>query len=132
MDRAIRIHQNIIARPDLPAEQKDQALLSLAKDYLRAGLLDRAEKMFVRLAQGSRHQLEALEQLCRIYEQEREWQKAIESGQKLEVLSGRSLGEPSLASTRRTRTWIDEPCLPVCISVDAFRNYHSMFLSREL
>lgn len=92
VDRAIRIHQNIIARPDLPAEQRDQALLSLAKDYLRAGLLDRAEKMFVRLAQGSRHQLEALEQLCRIYEQEREWQKAIEAGQKLEVLSGQSLG----------------------------------------
>lgn len=92
VDRAIRIHQNIIARPDLANEQRDQALFSLAKDYLRAGLLDRAEKMFVRLAEGSRHQVEALEQLCRIYEQEREWQRAIDSGQKLEVLSGRSLG----------------------------------------
>lgn len=91
IDRAIRIHQNIIARPDLAAEQRDQALLSLAKDYLRAGLLDRAEKLFVRLSQGSRYQVEALEQLCRIYEQEHEWQKAIDSGQKLEVLSGRSL-----------------------------------------
>ena len=92
VDRAIRIHQNIIARPDLAAEQRDQALLSLARDYLRAGLLDRAEKMFTQLSQGSRHQVEALEQLCRIYEQEREWQKAIEAGQKLESLSGRSLG----------------------------------------
>ncbi len=92
VDRAIRIHQNIIARPDLAAEQRDQALLSLARDYLRAGLLDRAEKMFTQLAQGSRHQVEALEQLCRIYEQEREWQSAIEAGQKLETLSGRSLG----------------------------------------
>lgn len=91
VDRAIRIHQNIIARPDLAAEQRDQALYSLAKDYLRAGLLDRAENLFVRLAQGSRYQVEALEQLCRIYEQEREWQRAIESGQKLEVLSGESL-----------------------------------------
>ncbi|MEX2494933.1 MAG: lipopolysaccharide assembly protein LapB [Woeseia sp.] len=91
VDRAIRIHQNIIARPDLAAEQRDQALFSLAKDYLRAGLLDRAEKLFVRLSQGSRYQVEALEQLCRIYEQEREWQRAIESGQKLEVLSGKSL-----------------------------------------
>lgn len=91
VDRAIRIHQNIIARPDLAAEQRDQALLSLAKDYQRAGLLDRAENMFVRLAAGSRHQVEALEQLCRIYEQEREWQRAIDAGQKLEVLSGRSL-----------------------------------------
>jgi lipopolysaccharide biosynthesis regulator YciM len=91
VDRAIRIHQNIIARPDLAAEQRDQALFSLAKDYLRAGLLDRAENLFNRLAEGSRYQVEALEQLCRIYEQEREWQRAIESGQKLEVLSGQSL-----------------------------------------
>lgn len=91
VDRAIRIHQNIIARPDLAAEQRDQALFSLAKDYLRAGLLDRAENLFVRLAEGSRYQVEALEQLCRIYEQEREWQSAIEAGQKLEVLSGQSL-----------------------------------------
>lgn len=91
VDRAIRIHQNIIARPDLAAEQRDQALYSLAKDYLRAGLLDRAENLFTRLSQGSRYQVEALEQLCRIYEQEREWQRAIESGQKLEALSGRSL-----------------------------------------
>ena len=91
VDRAIRIHQNIIARPDLAAEQRDQALYSLAKDYLRAGLLDRAENLFVRLSQGSRYQVEALEQLCRIYEQEREWQRAIESAEKLEVLSGESL-----------------------------------------
>jgi lipopolysaccharide assembly protein B len=91
VDRAIRIHQNIIARPDLASEQRDQALFSLAKDYLRAGLLDRAEKLFVRLSQGSRYQVEALEQLCRIYEQEREWQHAIEASHKLETLSGRSL-----------------------------------------
>ena len=91
VDRAIRIHQNIIARPDLAAEQRDQAMFSLAKDYLRAGLLDRAENMFVQLAGGSRYQVEALELLGRIYEQEKEWKKAIEAGQKLEVLSGRSL-----------------------------------------
>ena len=91
VDRAIRIHQNIIARPDLAAEQRDQALYSLAKDYLGAGLLDRAEKLFVRLAQGSRFQVQALEALCGIYEQERDWEKAIDAGQRLEVLGGRSL-----------------------------------------
>ena len=91
VDRAIRIHQNIIARPDLASEQRDQALYSLAKDYLKAGLLDRAEKLFVRLAQGSRYQVQALESLCRIYEQEREWEKAIDAGQRLEVLGGNSL-----------------------------------------
>ena len=91
VDRAIRIHQNIIARPDLASEQRDQALFSLAKDYLRAGLLDRAENLFARLSQGSRYQVEALENLTRIYEQEKEWEKAVEAGQQLEVLGGRSL-----------------------------------------
>jgi len=91
VDRAIRIHQNIIARPDLAPEQRDQALFSLGKDYLAAGLLDRAENLFARLAEGSRYQVQALENLLGIYEQEREWQKAIDAGQKLEVLGGRSL-----------------------------------------
>jgi len=91
VDRAIRIHQNIIARPDLGSEQRDQALFSLAKDYLHAGLLDRAEKLFVRLGQGSRYQVQALESLCGIYEQEKEWEKAIDAGQRLESLGGRSL-----------------------------------------
>jgi lipopolysaccharide biosynthesis regulator YciM len=91
VDRAIRIHQNIIARPDLAAEQRDQALFSLAKDYLHAGLLDRAEKLFVRLSQGSRYQVQALKNLCGIYEQEKEWEKAIDAGQQLEQLGGRSL-----------------------------------------
>jgi lipopolysaccharide biosynthesis regulator YciM len=91
VDRAIRIHQNIIARPDLASEQRDQALFSLAKDYLHAGLLDRAEKLFSRLAQGSRYQVQALESLCGIYEQEKDWEKAIDAGQRLENLGGRSL-----------------------------------------
>ncbi len=91
VDRAIRIHQNIIARPDLAAEQRDQALHSLARDYLAAGLLDRAEKLFARLSQGSRYQVQALDALCGIYEQERDWQKAIDAGKRLEVLGGKSL-----------------------------------------
>ncbi|HNP36402.1 MAG TPA: lipopolysaccharide assembly protein LapB [Woeseiaceae bacterium] len=91
VDRAIRIHQNIIARPDLAAEQRDQALLALANDYLKAGLLDRAEKLFVRLSEGSRYQVDALDKLIRIYEQEKEWQKAVDAAQQLAVLSGRSL-----------------------------------------
>lgn len=91
VDRAIRIHQNIIARPDLAAEQRDLALYSLAKDYFAAGLLDRAEKLFARLAEGSRYQVQALTSLCNIYEQERDWDKAIDAGKRLEVLGGKSL-----------------------------------------
>ena len=91
VDRAIRVHQNIIARPDLASEQRDQALYSLAKDYLAAGLLDRAENLFTRLAQGSRYQVQALDALCGIYEQERDWDKAIDAGKRLEVIGGKSL-----------------------------------------
>ena len=88
VDRAIRIHQNIIARPNLPDEQKDQALFALAKDYLRAGLLDRAESVFARLAEKPGYSEEGLRYLCRIYEQERDWRKAIEAGKRLEQLVG--------------------------------------------
>lgn len=91
VNRAIRVHQNIIARPDLALEQKDQALFSLAKDYLGAGLLDRAEKIFLLLSDGSRYQVQALISLCSIYEQEREWQKAINISLRLEILSGKNL-----------------------------------------
>ena len=44
VDRAIRFHQNIIAKPGLQPEQRTQALLELGEDYMRAGLLDRAER----------------------------------------------------------------------------------------
>ena len=48
-DRAIRVHQNLIARPNLTPEQKSLALLELGEDYMRAGLLDRAETLFTDL-----------------------------------------------------------------------------------
>ncbi|MEM8984668.1 MAG: hypothetical protein AAGC71_16770 [Pseudomonadota bacterium] len=53
VDRAIRIHQNIIARPGLPEEQRQQALYSLARDYMTAGLLDRAESLFLSLVESN-------------------------------------------------------------------------------
>src|SRR5690606_25638327 len=47
VDRAIRIHQNLIAKPNLTAKQKSQSLLELAQDYMRAGVLDRAETLLL-------------------------------------------------------------------------------------
>jgi lipopolysaccharide biosynthesis regulator YciM len=88
VDRAIRIHQNIIARPNLPAEQRDEAMNALARDYLRAGLLDRAEKMFETLTDKPAYREEALLALCGIYEQEHEWEKAIAAGERLEASRG--------------------------------------------
>ena len=91
--RAIRIHQNIVERPELPRAQREQALRALADDYLKAGLLDRAEALLQQLADGSStRQAEALERLVSIYEQERDWEKAIVVRDRLAALSpdGRS------------------------------------------
>src|SRR4030065_2811850 len=57
VDRAIRIHQNLIARPSLRREQRSQALLELGQDYMQAGLLDRAESLFKELIELDDHAL---------------------------------------------------------------------------
>jgi len=89
VERAIRMHQNLAERQDLPQEQKLQALYDLAQDYLKAGLLDRAEELFLKLEQ-SPHAEAALKFLLEIYEQEKDWHKAIGIAQKLESVTGRS------------------------------------------
>ena len=89
IERAIRMHQNLVERPDLAEEQKLAALLELAQDYLKAGLLDRAEELFVRL-DGTPHAETALKFLLEIYEQEKEWRKAIDVASRLEKITGRS------------------------------------------
>ena len=75
-DRAIRVHQNLIERDGLSANQRLHALSELGQDYLKAGLLDRAEDIFVKL-RGSDRDDEALKNLLEIYQQEKEWAKAI-------------------------------------------------------
>ena len=89
VDRAIRMHQNLVERTDLQEEQKLTALFELAQDYLKAGLLDRAEELFLKL-EGTTHAEAALNFLLEIYEQEKDWQKAIDIAQKLESVTGRS------------------------------------------
>jgi len=91
VDRAIRIHQNLIARPNLDKSQRDQALLELGHDYLQAGLLDRAESLLEELVERDRANLPALRLLMRIYEQEKEWPNAIESARKIETVDSQSL-----------------------------------------
>jgi lipopolysaccharide assembly protein B len=89
LERAIRMHQNLVERPDLAQEQKLAALLELAQDYLKAGLLDRAEELFLKL-DGTPHAEAALNFLLEIYEQEKEWHKAIDIAGRLERVTGRS------------------------------------------
>jgi lipopolysaccharide biosynthesis regulator YciM len=91
VERAIRIHQNLIARPTLDREQRAQALCELALDYQKAGLLDRAENLFLELAEIPAHTELALRMLMAIYEQEREWAKAAVSARRLAQFSGRDL-----------------------------------------
>jgi len=83
VDRAIRIHQNLIARPTLTRTQRQQALFELGKDYLRAGLLDRAETLFIQAAENSELAPLALWHLLEVYQLEKEWQKAIVVAQRL-------------------------------------------------
>lgn len=88
VDRAIRVHQNLLARPNLSEAQRHQALFSLAKDYLSAGLFDRAEKLFVELRSSPTIAEPALRNLVDIYERERDWSKAIDVRRKLDSNSG--------------------------------------------
>lgn len=77
-DRAIRIHQNLIARPSLSREQRAQALLELGQDYMRAGLFDRAENLFLELTEMRLFNDQAHLNLLEIYQQEKEWQRCLE------------------------------------------------------
>jgi lipopolysaccharide biosynthesis regulator YciM len=88
-ERAIRMHKNLLDRSDLAREQRVLALYELGQDYLKAGLLDRAEEMFGRLAEGP-YRSTALKNLLDIFQQEKEWQKAIETAREFERDSGQS------------------------------------------
>lgn len=83
VDRAIKLHQNLIARTDISIDQKNIALQQLANDYMSAGFLDRAEGILVDLVDEDEHKKDALFQLLTIYQQLREWDKAITVAQVL-------------------------------------------------
>lgn len=93
VERAIRIHQNLIARPTLDKEQRSQALLELGQDYLKAGLFDRAENLFLELAEYRLHNRQALHFLVQIYQQEKEWEQAISTCRKLARAAGKNLDD---------------------------------------
>lgn len=84
VDRAIRIHQNLLARPSLPRDQVHHAHLELARDYISAGLLDRAERLLLDLVAESPTQRRASQRhLLDIYQSERDWPRAIAVAQEL-------------------------------------------------
>jgi lipopolysaccharide biosynthesis regulator YciM len=86
IDRAIRMHQNLLDRSDLPADKRTMATYELAQDFHRAGLLDRAEELFTKL-NGSAFEHSALSHLISIYETEKDWTKAIHATRRMEELA---------------------------------------------
>jgi lipopolysaccharide biosynthesis regulator YciM len=86
VERAIRVHQNLMARPSLGRDQRDQAEAALAEDYLSAGLFDRAENLFENLLSSQEFRQFALKRLVRIYEITKEWDRAIEYHAELESM----------------------------------------------
>ena len=89
VERAIRMHQNLAERADLGQEQKLSAMFELAKDYLKAGLLDRAEELFTKL-QNTQHAEAASRHLLEIFQQEKDWSKAIQIAQELDKITNQS------------------------------------------
>ncbi|MHB8403892.1 MAG: lipopolysaccharide assembly protein LapB [Gammaproteobacteria bacterium] len=90
VDRAIRIHQNLIARPNLTRAHRAQALFELAQDYLRAGLLDRAESILLELLDMPTYTDPALQSLISLYEQQKDWEQAIAMRRRLQAHRGNS------------------------------------------
>src|SRR5918996_4151215 len=85
VDRAICLHQNLVAQPCLDKEQRCLAILELGMDYMRSGLLDRAEGLFRELLEQEMdlYARQALRQLLDLYQLEQDWDKAIASAQEL-------------------------------------------------
>jgi len=89
VERAIRVHRDLMDRPNLKRDRREQAQFALAEDYLAAGLFDRAETLLTELRDSPRRGMEALNRLVRLSELTREWERAIELYRELEP-AGRS------------------------------------------
>ncbi|MFA5960323.1 MAG: lipopolysaccharide assembly protein LapB [Tatlockia sp.] len=92
VDRAIRIHQNLIARPQLSLRERKEALMALGQDYMSAGVFDRAERIFLEVVDlGGSRETRSLHGLLAIYQQEKSWEKALDIIKKLESSIGQSM-----------------------------------------
>jgi lipopolysaccharide biosynthesis regulator YciM len=113
VDRAIRLHQGLVQRGDLSDQQRVQAMLALGEDYMKSGLLDRAETVFTDLARIDERAPQALRHLIGIYQAERDWEKAIDNATRFEEVTGEPMGklvsqfECELAERYRTAHAID-------------------------
>jgi lipopolysaccharide biosynthesis regulator YciM len=137
-ERAIRIHQALLARTDLPDAQRQHALLELARDYLKAGMLDRAEEGFAAL-KSSAVKIAALEALTEIFELEKEWERATEAAQELQQATGKDLSDRiahfhcERAQTALSQSRFDDADEALAQALSAQRkSVRAMILSGEL
>ncbi len=84
-ERAVRVHQHLLARADLSAKDRHRAKFALAQDYLRAGIIDRAEDALKDL-EGTALEAQAMIALLNLYERSRDWERAAQIAKRLEVL----------------------------------------------
>jgi len=96
VDRALRMHLNLVERADLDEDKKQHALFELAQDYLKAGILDRAELAFQQLL-NSPYAKESLDFLLEIFQKEKDWLKAIDICHRLTDLTGQPHGMEAAA-----------------------------------
>jgi lipopolysaccharide biosynthesis regulator YciM len=82
-ERAVRVHQHLLGRADLPKGERERAQHALAQDFMKAGLFDRAEQAFTALA-GTSFDTEARLALLDLHERARDWKAAVEIGEQLE------------------------------------------------
>jgi lipopolysaccharide biosynthesis regulator YciM len=87
VDRALRMHHNLVDRADLDDDKRQQAVFELAQDYLKAGILDRAESLFREL-EKSPYGKASLEFLLELFQKEHDWLKAIGVAHRLEAVAG--------------------------------------------
>lgn len=81
-DKAINMHQALLESPDTVGEKRERVLFELGQNYQSAGLVDRAEQIFLGLQNGNMAK-EARQVLLSIYQQDRDWEKAVETAQLL-------------------------------------------------
>lgn len=77
LDRALKVHEHLVHQKYLPTSDKEHAVYELGKDFLSAGLYDRAESMFSKLLKSKSHGLKSLSHLMQIYQSTKDWQKGI-------------------------------------------------------
>ena len=85
VEKAILIHQNLMAHPELPDAASQSVIYELAKDYKKAGLLDRAEALLQQLSASKEFSFKSVKLLLDVYEQEKDWENAVSKGLELDL-----------------------------------------------